>query len=553
MNIIAKIGLLFIIIGTTSCESFLEEDPNTFISQTNFYQTESDARTACDGIYKLLNDGGAVSLYGRFWPAIDVATDDVSSKVGRTNFNPWFEHTINGEHVWFESWNQYQGLWSGISRANDVIKFVPEIAMDADAKNAIIGEAKALRALFYFHLVRAWGDMPKVVNVGSIEDFSKPRSLVDEIYDEIIIPDLMFAENVCVDDLHTGRITKWTAKVILADVYQTRAGWRRTSQGDFTQGNAEYWTLARDKAKEIIDNSPHVLNTTPLVDGQNMTPAYGVAWSQSSPFSIESMLELASVNETGNGNWITRECGPWFNGQQFWGAGVNKPLLSEGINLNVNQLKFPVVVAVGMFIPTPDLWNAFEPGDQRRDWSLMTRYTTPSGDNYLCQPTFRKYVDIDFYLGADNTSFRNTTNNPILYRLADAKLIYAESANEADGGPSAEAYTQINSIRNRAGLPDLAGLSQSDFRTAVWKERRLEFNAECKRKFDLVRTNRLTTETASIEVDWTTDNGSVNNYSNHNSLFTGTVVWPDNEWLMPIPQSQIELNIENEWVQNEGY
>jgi hypothetical protein len=63
----------------------------------------------------------------------------------------------------------------------------------------------------------------------------------------------------------------------------------------------------------------------------------------------------------------------------------------------------------------------------------------------------------------------------------------------------------------------------------------------------------LTTETASIEVDWTTDNGSVNNYSNHNSLFTGTVVWPDNEWLMPIPQSQIELNIENEWVQNEGY
>ena len=97
MNIIAKIGLLFIIIGTTSCESFLEEDPNTFISQTNFYQTESDARTACDGIYKLLNDGGAVSLYGRFWPAIDVATDDVSSKVGRTNFNPWFEHTINGK------------------------------------------------------------------------------------------------------------------------------------------------------------------------------------------------------------------------------------------------------------------------------------------------------------------------------------------------------------------------------------------------------------------------------------------------------------------------
>jgi hypothetical protein len=183
----------------------------------------------------------------------------------------------------------------------------------------------------------------------------------------------------------------------------------------------------------------------------------------------------------------------------------------------------------------------------------MTRYTTSSGDNYLCQPTFRKYVDIDFYLGAENTSFQNTNNNIILYRYADALLIYAEASNEVNGGPNGEAYNAINSIRNRAALGDLTGLSQSEFRTAVWKERRLEFNAECKRKFDLVRTNRLATETASIQVDWTTEDGSINNYSNHNSLFTGSIPWPDNEWLMPIPQTEIELNIANNWLQNQGY
>jgi hypothetical protein len=553
MKLKNKTGLLFITILALSCDSFLEEDPNTFVSTSNFYQTESDARTACDGVYKMLNDGGALSLYGRFWPAIDIATDDVASKVGRTNFNPWFEHTINRQHVWFESWNQYQGLWTGISRANDVIKNVPSINMDEAVKNAIIGEARALRALFYFHLVRAWGDMPKVVNVGSIADFSLPRASVNEIYDEIIIPDLLYAESVCEDNLHHGRITKWTSKIILADVYLTRAGWFRTSQGEFVQGDSENWTLAKNKAKEIIDNSPHALNTDPIVNGQHTTPAYGAAWYESSPFTNESMLEMASINETGNGNWITRECGPWFNGQQFWGAGGNRPLENEGINLNVNQLSFPVVVAVGFYIPTPDLWNAFEDGDERRDWSLMTRYTTPSGENYLCQPTFRKYVDINFYLGAPNTSFQNTNNNIILYRYADALLIYAEAANEADGAPNNEAYTAINSIRNRAALGGLSGLSQAEFRTAVWKERRLEFNAECKRKFDLVRTNRLATETASIEVDWKNDSGSVNNYSNHNSLYTGNVAWPDNEWLMPIPQSQIELNVDNNWVQNEGY
>ena len=140
-----------------------------------------------------------------------------------------------------------------------------------------------------------------------------------------------------------------------------------------------------------------------------------------------------------------------------------------------------------------------------------------------------------------------------MYRYADALLIYAEAANEADGSPSTEAYLAVNKIRNRAALGNISDLSQDEFRTAVWKERRLEFNAECKRKFDLVRTNRLATETASIQVDWTTDDGSVNNYSNHNSLYTGNVAWPGNEWLMPIPQAQLELNLENNWLQNKDY
>ncbi|MDA9069804.1 RagB/SusD family nutrient uptake outer membrane protein [Algibacter sp.] len=553
MSLKYKIGLLFIAICTISCEEFLEEDPNVFISNSNFYKTASDARTATDGVYKMLNDGGALSLYGRFWEAIDIATDDVTSRTNRTNFNPWFEHTINGEHVWFESWNQYQGLWQGISRANDVIQNVPSIDMDQAEKDAIIGEARALRALFYYHLVRAWGDMPKVTSNYTLADFSLPRSDVDEIYNEIIIPDLLYAETVCKDELHYGRITKWTAKVILADVYLNRAGWRRTSQGEFVQGDPQNWTLAKNKAKEVIDNSPHSLNTEPIVNGMHTTPAYGVAWYESQAFSKESMLELASINVSGNGNWITRECGPAGNGAPFWGAGGNKPLEGEGITLNVNQLKFPVVVAVGFYIPTPDLWNAFEAGDERRDWSLMTRYTTPAGDNFLCQPTFRKYVDIDFYLNAPNTSFQNTNNNIILYRYADALLIYAEAANETDGAPSTEAYTAINDIRDRAGLDDLSELSQSEFRNAVWKERRLEFNAECKRKFDLVRTNRLATETASIEVDWKKVNGSLSDYTNRNSLYTGSVAWPENEWLMPIPQSQIELNVDNNWEQNKGY
>jgi len=556
MNNIYKIGLFLFIIILTSCEDFLNETPATFISTTNFYTSESDARTACDGVYKMLLDGTSNATYGRWWLAIDLGTDDVSSKSLRSDFNNWFSHTINPSLAWFESYGQYSNFWTGIARANSVIANVPTINMDIANRNAIVGEARALRAFYYYQLVRAYGDLPAIVKEVKVKsDFMLPRADVDTIYNQIIIPDLQFAELNCKDALHDGHITKWTAKIILAEVYLTRAGWRRTSQGQFIQGRSENWILARDKAKEIIDNSPHSLNTIAVINGQNTTPAYGASWIESAPFSKESMLELSAINVYPYGSWITRECTPNANGSGFWGSNSNKPLSGQGITTPVSQLTFPGKPSVvGMYIPTADLWRSYETSDKRRDWGLMTKHTTPEGSIYLCQPTFRKYVDIDYYLGKANTSFQNTNNNFVIYRYADALLIYAEAANEVASAVAGDAaYNAVNSIRTRAGLTALTtGLSQNDFRIAVWKERRCEFAGECKRRFDLIRTKRLATETANIDVNWLpSDNpGFAIAYSNVNSLFTGTVSWPDREWLMPIPQSEIELN---GWTQNEGY
>ena len=555
--------VLFLIISfsITSCDEFLEEVPPTFISTANFYKTQSDARTACDAVYEMFHDGGWNSTYGRWWPAIDLGTDDVVSKVGRTNFNDWFSHTLNPSHPWFESWGQYSNFWIGISRANAVIENVSQMQDDVfetiEVKNAIIGEARALRALYYFHLVRTYGDVPLIDKpITGKADFAKPRIDVDEIYNKIIVPDLKFAEENCLDKLSDGHITKWNSKVILADVYLTRAGTRRTSQGEFVQGSSDNWALARDKAAEIIEQSPHQLIASPVVNGANTIPACGVAWSENHPFSVESMLELSSVNVELHGSILSRECGPYPHGAQYWGAVSNKPFASSGYNLNVAQMRFPgKPPGVGMYIPTPDLYASYEQGDERRDWNLMTKYVTPEGNIYLSQPTFRKYVDIGYYMGYENTSFANTNNNFILYRFADALLIYAEAANEVatatDGDSS---YNAVNEIRNRAGLEDLpSGLSQQQFREAVWKERRHEFAGECKRRFDLIRTNRLATETQNIKTTWTSAEGSTTNYKNVNSLYTGNVSWPDHEWLMPIPQSEIDLNLEYGWLQNDGY
>lgn len=548
------IATMLILLTVVSCQDFLVEEPKTFVSSSNFYNDANDARTATDAVYQPL----ATSIYARWWPVIDCGTDDVSSKSRGNTFLQWHNHTISGSENWFESWGQYSGFWTGIGRCNSVISNVPGIEMDESEKNAMLGEARAMRALYYFYLVRTYGDVPMIVDEVKVkDDFLKPRSSVNDVYEQIIIPDLLFAEENCTDGLHIGRVTKWSAKIILADVYQTYAGWRRTSQGEFVQGDPKYWALARDVAKDIIDNSPHSLITEPAVNGQNVIPASGVAWSVYHPYTKESMMELGFTGSAGVGSWLSRECNGYPYGSGFWGKNPNaKPFADEGDETTIRTMKFPKIISTGLYVPVPDLWREFEEGDERREAGLLTRYTTADGTTYLTQPIFRKYVDFEYYLGVDGTSFQYTNNNFLLYRYTDALLIYAEAANEVSAAVAGdEAYTAINELRARAGLGELtSGLSQDGFRKAVWHERRCELAGECKRRFDLIRTKRLATETADIEIQWLPEDNPpyCTTYSNVNAFY-GTVAFPDHEWLMPLPFSEVKLNQENGWYQNEGY
>lgn len=545
MNIKINIGLLLIIVLTISCSDFLEEAPPTFISGNNYFLTEGDARTSVDGVYQCMSEA-----HNRFWSSIDAYTDDQVSKTNGGKYDAFGQHALLPSDPILEQYGVYSTWWIGIGRANIVLENVPNIEMDSVLKNEILGEARTLRAYFYYQLVRAYGDMPLIVDAITDETgFMKPRSSVDDIYDQVIIPDLQFAELNCSDALHTGYFTKWSAKLLLSEVYLTRAGYRRTSQGEFVQGDASNWALARDKAKEVIDDSPHSLNLV----GSGYTPAFGMAWVE--PFTEESMLEISYVQVADLGSWISRGCCGNKSGKDYWGANGDKPFEDEGISTTVSKMVFPGKPSgVGLHIPTPDLYSAFEAGDERI-WSIMTRYDVSATEVYVIQPVFRKFVDIPYFLGEDGTNFQYTDQNIILYRYADALLIYAEAQNEADGAPNVDAYAAVNALRNRAGLSDLtAGLSQSDFRDSVLHERRVELNAEFKRKFDLIRTNRLVAETTDIILDWTADQGSVKEYYNcYETYYSNRPAWPDNEWLFPIPQSEMDLNKDNSWVQNEGY
>ncbi|WP_139959447.1 RagB/SusD family nutrient uptake outer membrane protein [Flavicella sediminum] len=549
-NIKNIVIILFISLGLVSCSDFLDEEPPTFIAAENFYKTPEDARNAVDGVYERM-----ANVFGRRWMCIDLYTDDVVSKKGSNVWTiPMAKHNITPSFELFDdNHDVYFDWWIGIGRANNVIKNASAMDIDEAIINLIVGEARALRAFYYYNLVRAYGDMPIITNAANWEI---PRSDVNAIYDQIIIPDLLFAGEHCSDGLHDGHITKWTAKLILSEVYLTRAGKRRTSTGEFVFGEASNYALARDMAKDVIDNSPHSLN----LEASTTAPAYGVAWDKNNSFSKESMLEISYLPITDIGNWMTREGRAASNGKDYWGRATDVPVLLDkdgndtGNTATVDDLKFPRTNNAGIFLPTPHLYDEFEDGDERRDFNILTRYDVPNGATYLTQPMFRKFVDTDVLTLVEGSDFRYADNNTVLYRFADALLIFAEAQNEADGAPSDEAYNAVNRIRNRAGLADLTpALSQEDFRLAIWKERRCEFAGEYKRKFDLIRTDRLTTSTEDINIVWEAEQGSVRTLKAASADFTGKILWPDNEWLWPIPQAQLEINLNYGWKQNEGY
>ena len=156
-----------------------------------------------------------------------------------------------------------------------------------------------------------------------------------------------------------------------------------------------------------------------------------------------------------------------------------------------------------------DVFNVFDDLDRRKEVTFATSFTEKDGTVLEFPPHIFKYWDQTAEPGASSGG-----NDFFNLRYSDILLMYAEAANEANGGPTAEAYEAINRVRRRARfaageernvLPDLSGLNQAEFQREVWLERRKEFVWEGQRWFDLVRQNRLKSQVEIAKPDITVD------------------------------------------------
>ena len=179
------------LLATTSCQEFLTESPEAFISEDQYYKTQADAVTAVNAVYFFLNSGGPTiqTPYNTlFNTGMNFAGDDEDPGPGATNPDgrslAVLAHSSTNLRV-YELWQQH---YAAIKKANVVLEKVPAINFDNTLKARLLAEAKFLRGLYYFNLVRLYGDVPLITEYQkfiSASDYAVAKSPSTDVYAQI--------------------------------------------------------------------------------------------------------------------------------------------------------------------------------------------------------------------------------------------------------------------------------------------------------------------------------------------------------------------------------
>ena len=483
--IFKKINVLLLIIVSllisVSCE-VLEEEPFTQPSTENFYQNETDALAALTSSYARLKSG--IGYYKQqFLPTLFASSDQGLSTYLYNEFKRGVVTSTNQSlnNLWKE-------LYLGIRDANNVIANVPNIDMDDELKNRIIGEAKFLRALHYFNLVRCFGEVPlRLEPVEPGNDQGLPVSPIIEIYDAIIT-DLDYASIHCwgrnevrgnyVNDL--GRVTNTAANALLAKVYTRIASCKRTaSEGilgnelylDFPEAYTTYYQYAKDACDSALEDSGFVLS--------NSLDQWVSIFDANNGNNPEMIFDVQGSSLTGQGTAVSNLFCPRNAGLSGSGFGGNNKLKPIFINNRIDKFDNRFQNSIITEYETSTRQFNINP------WStgyVPTNTETGNTLGTLWQVWTAKYID------TEATTEYTSRQNWHIIRLADVYLMRAEANAEIFGNPAA-ANDDINILRTRVEMDeiDYTGMDISSFREEILRERAVELYMAGHRFFDITR------------------------------------------------------------------
>lgn len=492
----------FLASGLISCVD-LEEDVRSNISTANFYSNQAEAISAVQSIYNDLThntSGDHASIYNRqLVLCVGMMTDDNIPGPRATNPDvrsiAALTQTSTNTRV-YELWRQH---YEAINRANAAIDRIPLITKgDTAVLHRLVLEAKFLRGLYYYNLVRLWGDVPLLIHeTTSLDGLKVSRTPKDEVYAQIIKD---FTEATNLPKKYTGvdafRATSGAAHAFLLSIAVTRRNYTEAiNQYNLIQ-NGGYGYKLFDKyadnfntAKENTEE--HIFDAFTIADG--------------------------TTGSQGNTNILSNISAP-----------VSKFEVGQGTGTDADA---PIITLRPLF----------------KSYDARTKVTF--NDSILISGTNKKKYDPHFYKYWDPAAASNLANNGVnipIIRYAEVVLFYAEAQNELNGpgdpSVSTSAYAAINRIRNRSGLPNLTtGLTKDQFRDAVFFERKLEFVYEQIRWFDLIRTNGSGSAILVPTLKALIDPAKGGNATNTWTVAKATNV-SEKFLLLPIPASEILAN-----------
>lgn len=526
MKKIYLITLLSLAFMQFSCSKhFLEKTPINKKVESDFYKTPEDAFQALVSAYSMLD----ISGNGNIMLSAELASDDCFGGAGTADDGvmQWDRFLSYNDHN-ADAWAKY---YKGIFRANQFLKKVDGVDFSAspDLKQQYTGEAKFLRAYFYFDLVRMFGHVPLITTPIEGDNYQVPQADPDSVYAQIsqdlqdavtaLTPSAVPYSQITAENY--GRATKWAAASLLARVFLYYTGYysKPSLPGGYTKANA---------AAAINDVIAH--------SGYGLVPEFKNLWRAASlkDFAGQNNKEAVfaiQYSGQGLGDWNLQ------NGNRFQ--------VMIGIR---NQVLDPYYKGWGFGTVNPKLWNDYDPADTRRTATIISidgeglSSTYVQGDQAQYTGYFwKKYQPVG---GADRPDANggdfqiDNYDNYVAIRYADVLLMGAELNLETS---LSKAQGYMNQVRDRA----FGNASHRVTLTAgsagihsIMEERRLELALEGQRYWDLLRQGL---PVAKAAIDNTTGGAEFQ------------VNFPtDTKGLFEIPQTQIGLS-SGTLKQNTGY
>ncbi|MCD7914566.1 MAG: RagB/SusD family nutrient uptake outer membrane protein [Tannerellaceae bacterium] len=504
-------------LGLVSCNDFLDHMPTGNLTSESGLSSAESAEALANSAYirsavfnRMVSGWGSNSVL-----LLEYMTDKATSENSQSNYKDFEGLTVSARTSYLEDW--WVGCYAGIADCNLALNKLEEFTgLDKEVLEKYRGEIRFWRAMYYFYLVRIFGDVTEILHVQSeLGELQVTRDPVKEIYDEIIIPDLLSAEQAPLPvKEETGRVSLNAVRTLLADVYLTYAGYP-------VQGGSQYYAESAKRTLAVIESQSYTL-----------FPSYESLWDPANNNRGEFIFQIQyGVN-------MDKVVGP---NQKI--VGSNEAvcvMLPTRSGMSAFNLEY------GSLVPRKEFVESFTPGDKRveeKQFFFTTYKGHPNkfatGAPELEFMDFGGYYIHKFFDKQAIDVVGQSDLNWTIYRYADVLLLYAEAQVNADEAANSRALDALNQIRTRAGLEPFTVTDKSRFEKAVWDQRYFELCYENKMWFDILRTRLIRQDATGEYVPFV-------GYQSYNGKTYG-----ETQLLFPILLREMQANFNMQ--QNPGY